>query len=232
MATNTGKKARKAAVARNSNWSNDFKPVIPLNYIQEEYLEAIRRNDIIFGIGSAGTGKTYIPAHFAAEQLFYKRINKIILTRPVVEANSGAGKGVGYLPGTLEEKYAPYLEPFDSVFSKTLGEGFYKYCLDNKYIEPKPIDFMRGATFEHCMVLVDEVQNMTSSQFKLLLSRIGDNCKIVLSGDPKQVDIKNSGLEDAVKRTSRIQGIEVVNFLESDIVRSRLCKEIILAYNN
>ena len=224
MATNSGKKARKS----NFEYQPEvFKEVKPLNYIQETYLEAIRDNDIIFGVGSAGTGKTFVAASYAASQLFHKKIDKIILTRPNVEV----GSSLGFLPGTLDEKYLPYLDPFDSVFAKCLGRGFYEYALKSKTIEPKPLGFMRGATFENSIVLVDECQNMTKTEFKMLLSRIGRNCKMILSGDPSQSDITNSGLSDAVSRLDNIEGIEIVEFLDTDIVRSKLCKQIIMAYN-
>jgi phosphate starvation-inducible PhoH-like protein len=205
-----------------------FKEVKPLNFIQGEYLSAIESNDIIFGIGSAGTGKTFIAASYAAAELYYKRINKIILTRPNVET----GRGMGFLPGELDEKYAPYLQPFDQVFTRALGKGFYEYSLKAKDIDPKPLGFMRGASFEDCIILVDEAQNLTKTEFKMLLSRIGKNCKVILSGDPKQTDITDSGLLDATKRLSGIPGVEVVTFQDSDIVRSQMCKQVILAYNN
>jgi phosphate starvation-inducible PhoH-like protein len=142
------------------------------------------------------------------------------------------GRGLGFLPGTLEEKYAPYLDPFESVFINTLGKGFYEYALKNKSIDPKPLGFMRGATFENAILLLDEVQNCTKDELKMVLSRIGKNCKMILSGDPSQVDINNSGLEDATKRLANIEGVEVVHFLDSDIVRSKLCKQVIMAYRN
>jgi phosphate starvation-inducible PhoH-like protein len=205
-----------------------FRDVKPLNYIQETYLQAIHENDIIFGIGSAGTGKTYIAATYAAGELFHRRIRKIILTRPNVET----GRGLGFLPGTLEEKYAPYLEPFNEIFTRSLGRGFYEYALSKKDIEPKPLGFMRGTTFDDCIVLLDEAQNATRDEMKMILSRVGKNCKIIVSGDQDQSDIDNSGLEDAAKRLERIDGIEVVRFMDSDIVRSKLCKEIIMAYRN
>jgi phosphate starvation-inducible PhoH-like protein len=205
-----------------------FKEVEPLNFIQGEYLEAIKHNDIVFGIGSAGTGKTYIAASYAASELFHRRISKVILTRPNVET----GRGLGFLPGTLEEKYAPYLLPFDAIFSRALGKGFYEYSLKNKDIEPTPLGFLRGTTFENCIVLVDEAQNCTKEELKMLLSRIGKNCKMIISGDTEQSDIEYSGLEDAVNRLERIPGIEVIEFLDEDIVRSKMCKAIIQAYRN
>ena len=231
----SGKKVRSSTPqeeklqARNTFNSNyRFKEVEPLNFIQGEYLEAIKHNDIIFGIGSAGTGKTFIAASYAASELFHKRIGKIILTRPNVET----GRGLGFLPGTLEEKYAPYLLPFDSIFNKALGKGFYEYALKNKDIEPTPLGFLRGTTFENCIVLIDEAQNCTKEEMKMMLSRIGKNCKMIFSGDTEQSDILNSGLEDAVDRLDGISGIEIIEFLDEDIVRSKMCKEIIRAYRN
>ena len=227
MASSSGKKARRSQTQPNPI-EYGYKDVKPLNYIQGEYLEAIKHNEIIFGIGSAGTGKTFVAASYAAGELFHRRIQKIILTRPNVET----GRGLGFLPGELDEKYAPYLDPFDQVFKRTLGAGFYEYALKSKTIEPKPLGFMRGASFENAIILVDEVQNMTKTEFKMLLSRIGKNCKVILSGDPDQTDISDSGLPDAVKRLTGLAGIEIVRFLDEDIVRSKMCKQIIMAYRN
>jgi phosphate starvation-inducible PhoH-like protein len=206
-----------------------FKEVQPLNFVQSEYLDAIENNDVIFGIGSAGTGKTFIAANYAARELYYKRVDKVILTRPNIET----GRGLGFLPGTLEEKYAPYLLPFDAIFTRALGKGFYEYCLRSKDIDPTPLGFLRGTTFDNCIVLVDEAQNCTREEMKMLLSRIGKNCKMIFSGDCDQSDIGNdSGLEDAVERLEGIDGIETVEFLDEDIVRSKMCKQIIMAYRN
>lgn len=228
MAISSGKKARRQQQSDDNIFRTEsFKEVKPLNFIQGVYLEAIEECDIVFGIGSAGTGKTFVAASYAASQLYHKNIDKIVLTRPNIET----GASLGFLPGTLEEKYTPYLDPFEAVFVRSLGKGFYEWALKSKAIDPKPLGFMRGATFENSIVLVDECQNMTKTEFKMLLSRIGRNCKIILSGDPSQSDIHNSGLGDAVTRLENVEGIEVVRFLDSDIVRSRLCKEIILAYN-
>ena len=221
----SSKRARKAT---SNPVEFGFKDVKPLNYIQGVYLEAIKENDVIFGIGSAGTGKTYIAASYAAGELFHRRIQKIILTRPNVET----GRGLGFLPGDLTEKYAPYLAPFEQIFSRNLGKGFYEYALKNGDIDPKPLGFMRGATFENCILLIDECQQMTKEEFHMILSRIGRNCKVILSGDPAQSDISNSGLEDAVRRLGHIDGVEVVNFMDEDIVRSKMCKAVIMAYRD
>lgn len=224
MASNSGKKARRQDDPQ--YLTQEFKEVKPLNYIQETYLDAIKHNEIVFGIGSAGTGKTYVAASYAASQLFHRKISKIVLTRPNVET----GHSLGFLPGTLEEKYAPYLDPFDQVFSRALGKGFYEYALKNRTIEPRPLGFMRGATFDDCVVLVDEAQNASRAELKMLLTRIGKNCKMIISGDVDQSDIPDSGLQDAVNRLEGLEGIEVVRFMDNDIVRSRMCKQIIMAY--
>lgn len=228
---NSGKKARKQLATRSvavqdQYINHDCKEVRPMNYIQGEYLEAIKRNDIIFGVGSAGTGKTYVAAAYAGNQLFHRNISKIYLTRPNVEV----GRGLGFLPGELDEKYAPYLAPFESVLVKTLGKGFYEYCLKNKSIDPQPLGFMRGATFEDCILLADEMQNASKEEMKMLLSRIGKNCKMIISGDTEQSDIPDSGLADAFRRLEGIPGIEVIRFLDEDIVRSKMCRQIIMAY--
>jgi len=222
--------ARRETTKPNAGFKTNhaFKEVEPLNFIQGEYLEAIKHNDVVFGVGSAGTGKTFIAASFAASELFHRRVNKVILTRPNVET----GRGLGFLPGTLEEKYAPYLLPFDAIFSKALGKGFYDYALKSKDIEPTPLGFLRGTTFDNCIVLVDEAQNCTKEEMKMLLSRIGKNCKMIISGDTEQADIENSGLDDAMSRLGHISGIEVIEFLDEDIVRSKMCKQIIMAYRN
>lgn len=228
MGSNSGKKARRHNTTPENPIEFGFKDVKPLNFIQGEYLDAIKDSEVVFGIGSAGTGKTYVAAAYAAGELFHRRINKIVLTRPNVET----GRGLGFLPGELDEKYAPYLQPFDNVFTRTLGKGFYEYALKRKDIEPKPLGFMRGSSFDNAIILVDEAQNLTKTEFKMLLSRIGKNCKVVLSGDPKQVDIPDSGLLDAVNRLRNLEGVAVVEFLDEDIVRSLICKRIILAYND
>lgn len=210
-----------------SNRSIGIKPLECKTAAQGWYLQSIKENQITFGTGSAGTGKTYIAASYAAEQLYNRSINKIILTRPAVTAE----EELGFLPGDLSEKYEPYLLPFKEIFEKALGKSFYECCLKDGTIEPAPIGYLRGRTFDNAIILIDEAQNVTIGQMKLILSRVGENCKIIISGDSNQKDIQGkSGLEDAIERLSHIADVDVVRFYPQDIVRSNLCKQIILAY--
>jgi phosphate starvation-inducible PhoH-like protein len=228
----TSKRARKSqplTVKKNEIKINGFEPIVPKNYAQSAYLESIRTNQITFAIGPAGTGKSYIAAAYAAEQLYYKRIDKLIITRPAVEAE----ESLGALPGELDEKYAPYLAPIRDILDGLLGKSFVDYCIKTGIIEAVPLGFMRGRTFENAVVLFDESQNATPKQMKLILSRIGENCKMIIDGDTTQKDIRgDSGLDDAVARLGRIQGIDVVRFVNHDIVRSGLCRKIIQAYDD
>ena len=220
------KTARKRQVVEQVEPVQRFQGITAKNLAQQLYLEAIERSDVVFGIGSAGTGKTYVAASYAAEKLFYREINKIIVTRPNVEAS----RSMGFLPGELEEKYAPYLEPFEGVFIRAFGKSLYDLFRKRGQIEPKPLGFMRGATFDNAIVLVDECQNMTDKEFKLLLTRIGENTKVIFSGDSRQVDIPDSGLMNTIDRLKFIPEIETIEFFPQDIVRSNLCKQIILEY--
>jgi len=207
---------------------NGFAPVHAKNYAQGQYLEALRNSLITFAVGPAGTGKSYIATAYAAEQLYYKKIDKIIITRPAVEAE----ESLGFLPGELDEKYAPYLLPIKEILDQLLGKPFVEYCLKSGTIEAVPIAYMRGRTFDNAIVILDEAQNCTPNQMKLILSRIGENCQYIIDGDVSQKDIRGtSGLEDASRRLEGIKGVEVVNFLEADIVRSAMCKKIIQAYS-
>lgn len=225
----TSKKARK----QQSNDSqqiriNGFEPINARNYVQSAYLDSLRRNQITFAIGPVGTGKSFVAAAYAAEQLYYKKVDKVIITRPAVEAE----ESLGFLPGEIEDKYAPYLAPIRDIFDKLLGKSFVEYCLKVGYIEPVPIAYMRGRTFENAIVLIDEAQNCTPGQMKLILSRIGENCKYIVDGDITQKDISGeSGLTDSIHRLEHIPGIEVITFLNQDIVRSGICKKIIQAYS-
>ena len=228
MSTSKKSRIKQQAPIESQIKINGFEPIVARNYPQAAYLESLRRNQITFAVGPAGTGKSYIATAYAAEQLYYKKVDKIVITRPAVEAE----ESLGFLPGELEEKYAPYLAPIRDIFDNLLGKSFVDYCLKAKYIEPVPIAFMRGRTFENAIVLVDEAQNCTPNQMKLILSRIGENCQYVIDGDITQKDINGqSGLEDSIRRLEHIPGIEVITFLNQDIVRSGLCKKIIQAYS-
>lgn len=220
----TSKKARSKGLQ-----INGFDPIIAKNYAQSTYLESLHRNQITFAVGPAGTGKTYIATAYAAKLLYDKSISKIIVSRPAVEAE----ESLGFLPGELSEKFAPYLAPIRDIFESLLGKSFVEYCIKSGDIEPIPLAYMRGRTFENSVVLLTEAQNTTPTQMKLILSRIGENCQYIVEGDISQKDIKGkSGMEDAIERFSHIDGVEVVQFLDHDIVRSKLCKQIILGYKD
>jgi len=199
-----------------------------LNKAQQQYINAIRANVITFAVGPAGTGKTYIAASYAAELLEEKLIDSVILTRPNVEASS---KGFGFLPGDIGEKFAPYMEPLLSVLEERLGKSYTDLLVKRGQIKLKPLEFMRGSTFKNSLCILDEAQNTTPSQMKLFLSRIGEDCKVIIDGDTAQTDIRGlSGLADAVDRLYDVDKIGIVEFGIDDIVRSAMCKEIILRY--
>lgn len=240
MATSSGKKQRKQQqlvqdmgqynVPDKRFNTSKFPELKALNYAQQDYIDAMRESEVVFALGSAGTGKTYVATHYAAEQLFYKKIDKIIITRPAVEA---CGEEMGFLPGDLQEKFLPYLLPYMETFNELLGKSFTEYCLKTGAIEAVPLAFMRGRQFKDCIVLGDELENATPMQLKLLLTRIGENCKMLLNGDLDQKDIQGlSGLEDAIGRTRHVEEVEVIQFTDDDIVRSGLCKKLLKAYKN
>lgn len=194
---------------------------------QRRYINAIKNFQLVFGRGPAGTGKTYIACAIAAEMLESKLVEQIILTRPAVEA----GEEFGFIPGTLNEKYEPYLTPVRSVFEERLGKSYFEYLLKVGKIKAVPLAFMRGMTFNDSFVILDEAQNTTLKQMKMFLTRIGTNCKTVIDGDDEQVDIAGaSGLTDSIARISYIPAVKVVQFTDDDIVRSGLVAEIIKAY--
>lgn len=202
-------------------------PVKPLNSGQKRYDAAFKAKDIVFGVGPAGTGKTWFAVQRAAEALKAREIEKIYVTRPAIEV----GGTMGFLPGELEEKFAPYLVPLKEAFVEALGSGFYEYCLKSGKIEAVPLAFIRGRTLKNAWILADEMQNATKVEFKALLTRIGENAKMIINGDPKQVDEGvRSGLEDAISRTERLHEVGVVRFERSEIVRSGLCADIVDAY--
>jgi len=202
------------------------RPLEPKTETQAIYIQAIAHHDVIFGLGPAGTGKTYIACSLAAAELNARRTSKIILTRPAVEA----GEQMGFLPGELDEKYEPYLTPVRQVFTERLGKGPFESFLRDGKIEPIPLGFMRGMTFNDCWVILDEAQNVTPEQMKMFLTRIGENCKVVICGDAEQADIPNSGLMDAVRRTEWSGHFTSVTFDLEDVVRSGVVRAVLESY--
>lgn len=195
---------------------------------QKKYIASIKSHIITFATGSAGTGKTYVAASLAAQALENRQVERIIVTRPAVEA----GESLGFLPGELDEKFDPYLQPFRMVLEERLGKAKVEYLLKNKIIEAIPLGYLRGRTFKKAFVILDEAQNTTPAQMKMFLTRIGEDAKVVINGDTSQVDIHGpSGLTDAVRRISFIPTVAHVNFTHDDVVRSGIVSEIIQAYD-
>jgi phosphate starvation-inducible PhoH-like protein len=197
---------------------------------QRKLVESSEKNDIVFAIGPAGTGKTYTAVALAVRALKNREIRRIILTRPAVEA----GEHLGFLPGDLKEKIDPYLRPlYDALFDMIPGEKL-KTFLENGVIEVAPLAFMRGRTLDHAYVILDEAQNATESQLKMFLTRMGPNAKMIVTGDMSQVDLPRnqpSGLIQATRILKNIDGIGLVFLDASDVVRHRLVKDIIHAYD-
>lgn len=202
-------------------------PLEPKTETQKRYIAAIKHFDLTFGIGPAGTGKTYICGALAAEALQNKRTERIIITRPAVEA----GEELGFLPGEVADKYGPYIAPFRDVLNERMGKGFVDYLIKSGRIEASPFAYMRGRTFKDAFVILDEAQNATPEQMKLFLTRIGENCKVVVNGDETQRDIRGpSGLSHALSILGYIPRIKVIRFNTEDVVRSGLVAEICEAY--
>ncbi|MFW6855404.1 PhoH family protein [Burkholderia gladioli] len=205
----------------------DASPIKARTSSQERYIGAIKNFTLTFATGPAGTGKTWLAAALAAEALEAKRIDKIVITRPAVEA----GEEMGFLPGDLEEKFDPYLQPFKEVLLERLGKGAFEYHLRVGNIEAAPLAYMRGRTFRNAFVILDEAQNTTVTQMKMFLTRIGEDCTVIVNGDIKQKDIRGeSGLADAIKRVQHIPAVKTVAFSRVDVVRSGLVQEIVEAY--
>ncbi|NMP36860.1 MAG: phosphate starvation-inducible protein PhoH [Clostridiales bacterium] len=205
------------------------KPIKPKTLGQKKYIETIRNNTVIFGIGPAGTGKTYLAVAMAVNAFRAKEVNRIILTRPAVEA----GEKLGFLPGDLQQKVDPYLRPlYDALFDMLGAENFQKYQ-ERGNIEVAPLAYMRGRTLDDSFIILDEAQNTTQEQMKMFLTRMGFNSKVVVTGDITQIDLpdgKKSGLVEIVKILKGIDGISAVNFTEKDVVRHRIVQEIVKAY--
>src|SRR4051812_26334921 len=197
---------------------------------QKRMVESSEKNDIVFAIGPAGTGKTYIAVALAVRALKNREIKRIILTRPAVEA----GENLGFLPGDLKEKIDPYLRPlYDALYDMIQGEKVKTY-LESGIIEVAPLAFMRGRTLDNAFVILDEAQNATENQLKMFLTRMGPSAKFIVTGDITQIDLPRnqpSGLVQAIRILSSVKGIDFIYLNEQDVVRHRLVREIIEAYN-
>lgn len=205
------------------------KPVKAKTVGQKRYINAIRENTVVFGIGPAGTGKTYLAVAMAVKAFKAHEINRIILTRPAVEA----GESLGFLPGDLQQKVDPYLRPlYDALFEMFGAEGFQRQ-MEKGTIEVAPLAYMRGRTLDGSFIILDEAQNTTSEQMKMFLTRLGNGSKAVVTGDVTQIDLpggKKSGLREVTKILKNIDGIATVRFDEKDVVRHHLVQEIVKAY--
>lgn len=205
------------------------KPIKAKTFGQQKYIDAIEKNTITVGVGPAGTGKTYLAVAEAVAAFRSKLVNRIILTRPAVEA----GEKLGFLPGDLQQKVDPYLRPlYDALFDMLGAENFAK-CQERGDIEVAPLAYMRGRTLDDSFIILDEAQNTTSEQMKMFLTRLGFNSKAVVTGDITQIDLpdgKKSGLKEAVSILKNIKDIAIIKFSEKDVVRHHLVQEIIKAY--
>lgn len=205
------------------------RPVKPKTLGQEKYIQAIRDNTIVIGVGPAGTGKTYLAVAMAVSAFRAKEVNRIILTRPAVEA----GEKLGFLPGDLQQKVDPYLRPlYDALFDMLGAENFQRYQ-ERGNIEVAPLAYMRGRTLDDSFIILDEAQNTTTEQMKMFLTRLGFNSKMVVTGDITQIDLpdgKRSGLVEITKILKNVEDIKTVRFSEKDVVRHKLVQDIIKAY--
>ncbi|MGN1103517.1 MAG: PhoH family protein, partial [Candidatus Coproplasma sp.] len=205
------------------------KPIKCKTVGQKAYVDAIRRNQIVFGIGPAGTGKTYLAVCLAVQAFKQKQVERIILTRPAVEA----GEKLGFLPGDLQTKVDPYLRPLYDALQEMLGIEAYTKLMERGVIEIAPLAYMRGRTLSNSFIILDEAQNTTKEQMKMFLTRLGDGSKMVITGDATQIDLpegKQSGLNHAAQLLKDVEGISLINLTDKDVVRNTLVMRIVKAY--
>jgi phosphate starvation-inducible PhoH-like protein len=205
------------------------KLITPKTVMQRRYVDAIEHSDLVFGIGPAGTGKTYLAVAMAVSALLSKQVSRIILTRPAVEA----GERLGFLPGTLQEKIDPYLRPLYDALYEMVDQDKIEKLLERNTIEIAPLAFMRGRTLNDAFIIMDEAQNCTPEQMKMILTRQGFNSKMVVTGDPTQVDLPGghrSGLAEVVDVLRGVEGVQFVQFDDRDVVRHALVQRIVRAY--
>ena len=206
-------------------------PIIPKNPTQRAYIQAIQQHDMTFGIGPAGTGKTYLAMAMAVSALKKEEVHRIILTRPAVEA----GEALGFLPGDLNEKIMPYLRPLYDALHDMLEPDELQRYFERGVIEVAPLAYMRGRTLNNAFVVLDEAQNTTSEQMFMFLTRLGSESKAVITGDPTQIDLptnKRSGMVEALAALRDIQGIAFANFSDQDVIRHELVQRIVTAYRH
>lgn len=207
------------------------KTVVPYTHIQANYIRAMYDNDLVFALGPAGTGKTYIAVAMAAYMFMNKKVERIILSRPAVEA----GEKLGFLPGDMKDKLDPYMRPlYDALFDMMPADRV-QQAIENGEIELAPLAFMRGRTFSNAFVILDEAQNTTRTQMKMFLTRMGERSRMVITGDHTQIDLPKdikSGLTDCIPKIENIPGIDVVRFTDGDVVRHPLAAKIIKAYDD
>jgi phosphate starvation-inducible PhoH-like protein len=197
---------------------------------QKDYVNSIRKNDVVFGIGPAGTGKTYLAMAMAIKAFKNREVNKIILTRPAVEA----GEKLGFLPGDLQEKVDPYLRPLYDALHEIMGIDLFQRNMEKGLIEVAPLAYMRGRTLSDSYIILDEAQNTTPEQMKMFLTRLGFGSKVIVTGDITQIDLpkgKSSGLKTVMEILDGIQGIDFIYFTEKDVVRHKLVQDIVKAYD-
>lgn len=205
------------------------KPIKAKTAGQQKYTEKMRKNTIVFGVGPAGTGKTFLAVAMAVKALREKQVSRIILTRPAIEA----GEKLGFLPGDLQSKIDPYLRPLYDALYEMLGVENYQRLVEKQVIEIAPLAYMRGRTLDDSFIILDEAQNATAEQMKMFLTRLGFGSKAVITGDPSQTDLgygQKSGLNDATRILEGIEDIAIHRFSDRDVVRHRLVQQIILAY--
>ncbi len=205
------------------------KPIKCKTMGQKRYVDAIKKNAVTFGIGPAGTGKTYLAVCLAVQAMKQKQVEKIILTRPAVEA----GEKLGFLPGDLQTKVDPYLRPLYDALQEMLGLETYSKLMERGAIEIAPLAYMRGRTLSSAFVILDEAQNTTREQMKMFLTRLGDGSKMVVTGDITQIDLpfgRSSGLEHASEVLKDVEGIKIINLTDKDVVRNPLVMRIVRAY--